>query len=134
MQLFSSGLDKAISQVGLHSDDWVQSFSPLPAELAAIQKEKLTLDIILIIVGVVATALFELVIPLLPIVGAAVAGAEAGAVASSIYNTVKTEIYVNVRLQSLPDNPIRPAKKEITDWCISWTGEGQDDESDDHCG
>lgn len=97
MQLFSSGIDKAIGQVSLLSDDWVQAFTPLTAELAVIQKEKLTLDIILIIVGVLAVALFELVIPLLPVF-AAFAGADAGAVGAAIYATFKTEIYVNVGL------------------------------------
>lgn len=106
MQLFSSGIDKAIGQVGLLRDDWVQAFTPLTAELAAIQKEKIKLDIILIIVGVLAVALFELVIPLLPVVGAAVAGAGASAVASSLYNTMKVELYVNVGLRSTTDGQI----------------------------
>ena len=59
LEAFNTGIIAAVGIVDANIDQFTKDFSPITAELAAIQHQKIVLDIILIVVGVAAVALFE---------------------------------------------------------------------------
>lgn len=59
LEAFWTGVTASVGIINGNVGEFTKDFSPITDELAAIAHEKLVLDIILIVVGVAAVALFE---------------------------------------------------------------------------
>lgn len=61
-EAFYDGVGTAATQWALNLGQFTSVFSPILDDLAAIDREKQTLDVVLLVTGVLAVALFEVIV------------------------------------------------------------------------